>query len=51
MYKAVGYRVLLCGKERWVLIYDMLNVMEMFHHQMDWRIAVISSWQVGESIW
>ena len=39
LYKSVSQSVLLYGSESWVVMGEMLNVLEGFHHQVARRIT------------
>ena len=51
MYKGVVHMVLLYRGESWVVTDEILKVMEGFHHIVDWHIAGMTYWQVGEGVW
>ena len=39
IYKVVAQSVLLYGSENWVVIGEMLKVLEVFHRRAAWRMA------------
>ena len=51
MYKAVAQSVLLYGSESWVVMGEMLKVLEGFHHQAARRIMGTTETHVAGGEW
>ena len=53
LYKSVSQSVLLYGSESWVVMGEMLNVLEGFHHQVARRITgmMVQRTTIGEWEW
>ena len=51
LYKVVAQTVLLYGSKIWVVMGEMLKVMEGFHHQVSRRISGNMDWRTDEGEW
>ena len=51
MYKLVVQTEFLYGSKSWLVMDDMLKVLEGFHHRVDRSIAEIPGWRVREEGW
>ena len=51
MYKAMTQSVMLCGIKSWVMMGEMLKVLEGFNHQSDRRITGMTETCVADGEW
>ena len=51
IYKAVAQSVLMYGSKSWVVIGEMLKVLEGFHHRADRQITGMTEKRVADREW
>ena len=48
LYNAVAQTVVLYGRKSWVVMGEMLKVLEGFHHPVAWCITLIIAWSTED---